>query len=122
MKRLFLVLIFLLSVSGLSFADSRPIQIKDKGAVGDHSQYYPPADLPEVYFDSGNLEIIIVADGFSTYYDVEITSTTGNIPIISTRVDGYGDSIDVSYLPVDDYSIIITSEFNNQYEGQFVIE
>ncbi len=63
MKAFFL---FLLLIPAMSFADSRPIQIKNKGNVGDHSEYYAPADMPEVYFDADNLEITLVADGFSS--------------------------------------------------------
>lgn len=118
MKKLFLFLILFL-VSMLSFADSRPIQIKNKGTVGDHSQYYPPADMPEVYYDSDNQEIIIVADGFSSYYDVDIVSESTLMIVISTQIDGYGDSIDVSALPDDNYTIVITSSNNNEFEGQF---
>lgn len=89
---------------------------------GHHSEYYSPADQPEVYYDADNLEIILVADGFSLYYNVEVTQTGYNVPMISTQVDGYGDTIDVSSLPDGYYTITITSEFNNQYEGTFQIE
>jgi hypothetical protein len=75
--------------------------------------------MPEVYYDSDNLEIVIVADGFASYYYVEIFQTGYTIPVISTQVDGYGDSIDVSSLPDDNYTIVITSSNNNEYEGQF---
>jgi hypothetical protein len=34
-------------------------------------------------------------------------------------VDGYGDTIDVSSLPDDDYTIIITSSNHNVYQGTF---
>lgn len=122
MKHFLFFLIFLFFVPVQSFAGRKPIQIQDKGSVGNHGEYYPPADLPEVYFDADNLEIILVADGFSSYYDVEITPTTGYVPLISTQVDGYGDNIDVSSLPDSYYTITITSEFNNQYEGTFQIE
>lgn len=98
------------------------INIRHVPHGGTHIEYYPPADMPEVYLDSSNLEIIIVADGFADYYDVIIVSQSTLLAVISTQIDGYGDSIDVSYLPADDYTIIITSEYNNQYEGQFTIE
>ena len=88
----------------------------------DHNEHYIPADQPDVYYDSDNLEIILVADGFSSYYDVYITPTTGYMPLISTQVDGYGDTIDVSSLPVGCYAITIISEFNNEFEGTFSTE
>lgn len=40
----------------------------------DHNEHYIPADQPDVYYDSDNLEIILVADGFSSYYDVYVDS------------------------------------------------
>ena len=91
---------------------------KKKTGVG-HNEYYPPADMPEVYYDSDNLEIIIVADGFASYYDVDIISQSTQLAVISTQIGGYGDTIDVYSLPDDDYTIIITSSNNNEYVGQF---
>ena len=43
------------------------------------------------------------------------------IPVITTQVDGYGDTIDISSLPDGNYTIVITSEFNNEFEGQFIV-
>ena len=86
---------------------------------GDHNEYYPPADMPEVYFDSDLQEIIIYADGFADYYDVDIISLSTMMAVISTQVDGYGDSIDISLIPDDNYRIVITSSNNNVYVGQF---
>ena len=104
---------------GLLWADYTPIVIQNGGSVDDRIEYYPPADLPEVYFDSDNLEIIIVGDGFANYYDVDIISQSTMLAVISTQIDGYGDTIDISSLPDDDYTILITSSNNNQYEGEF---
>ncbi len=75
--------------------------------------------MPEAYYDTNTEEIIIVADGFSSYYDVDIVSLSTTIAMISTQVDGYGDSIDVSSLSDDSYRIVITSSNNNVYEGNF---
>lgn len=86
---------------------------------GHHSEYYSPADIPEAYYNSDDQNIIIVADGFASYYDVDIVSESTLMPVISTQVDGYRDSIDISSLPDDDYTIVITSEYNNVFEGQF---
>ena len=103
------------------FADHlrNQIRIRQTGQIPNHSEYYPPADMPEVYYDSDNLEIIIVADGFASYYYVDIVSQSTQLAVISTQTGGYGDTIDVSSLPDDDYTIIITSSNNNEYEGQF---
>ena len=103
----------------LALANMTPIVVQNGGAANDHSEYYPPADMPEVYYDADNLEIIIVADGFASYYYVDITSASGYVPLISTQIDGYGDSIDVSSLPDGYYTITITSSNNNQFEGTF---
>ena len=80
------------------------------------------ADMPDaVYYDSEAGEIIIVADGTSFYYNVEIVSDNLNQTVISTQVSGYGDVIDISSLSSGSYTIVITSQFLNEYEGQFTI-
>ena len=119
-KQLTLFLMMLLYGVSMCFASGEDvINLQHVGNHDDHSEYYAPADMPEVYYDSDNLEIIIVADGFSSYYNVEITLTTSYMPLISTQVDGYGDTIDVSSLPDGYYVIVITSEYNNVYQGYF---
>ena len=93
--------------------------------IGEHNdriEFYPPADMPEVvYYDSDECEIIIVSDGFSSYYDVVIIRNTPWQTVISTQISGYGDTIDISSLPGGNYTIVITSEYNNVFEGQFSI-
>lgn len=122
MKKYILLLTCVILSCNYTMAHRTPIVVQNGGSIGDHSEYYPPADLPEVYFDDDNLEIVIEADGTSSYYDVYITPTTGYMPLISTQVDGYGDTIDVSSLPVGCYAITIVSEFNNEFEGTFSTE
>ena len=107
--------------NSVALANYSPIVIQNSGSTHDHSEHYIPADMPEVYYDSDNLEIILVADGFSSYYDVDIFQTGYTIPVITTQVDGYGDTIDISSLPDGNYTIVITSEFNNVFEGQFIV-
>lgn len=120
----YILLVMALSFALFSFADgsTAQIHIERKGKPDNHGQYYIPADMPEVYYDSDNLEIIIVADGFASYYDVEIFQTEYTIPVISTQIDGYGDSIDISSLSEGSYTIVITSSNNNEFEGTFYIE
>lgn len=120
----YILLVMALSFALFSFADgsTAQIHIERKGKPDNHGQYYIPADMPEVYYDADNLEIIIVADGFASYYNVDITSASGYVPLISNQIDGYGDSIDVSSLPDGYYTITITSSNNNQFEGTFAIE
>ena len=113
--------VFALSASSQTRDGEAKLNIQHVGHHGDHSQYYPPADMPEVYLDSDEMEIIIVADGFSSYYDVLIIRNSTNQTMVSTQISGYGDSIDISSLPSDNYIIVITSEYNNVFQGQFSI-
>lgn len=78
--------------------------------------------MPEVHFNSNDMQIFLVGDGFADYYDVEIVSLGSMLTVISTQIDGYGDSIDVSSLAIGDYRIVITSSNNNVFEGDFDIE
>ena len=95
------------------------LNLQHIGHHGNHGEYYPPADKPEVYYDTDNEEIIIIADGFASYYDVDIVSQSTMQLVLYTAISGYGDNIDVSSLPDDNYKIVITSSYNNVYEGQF---
>ena len=121
--KLILVTLFVMSSFGVSSQTrdgEEKLNLQYVGHHGTHSEYYPPADMPDVYFDDDELEIIIVGDGFADYYDVEIVSLGSMLTVISTQVDGYGDSIDVSSLPEGDYRIVITSSNNNIFEGDFI--
>ncbi len=95
------------------------LNLQHVGHGGDHGEYYPPADMPEAYYNSDLQEIIIVADGYASYYEVDVISQSTMYLVLYTTISGYGDAIDVSSLPDDDYTIIITSSNNNQYVGQF---
>ena len=57
-----------------------------------------------------------------TYYDVEIAPLSTFVPVISTRVSGFYDTIDVSSLSAGEYVITIYSPEDNTYEGFFEIE
>lgn len=115
-----LFFLFLLFIPFYLYADRDEIVLRPDGHQPNHSEYYPPADMPEVYFDDVAMEIIIVGDGFADYYDVEIVSLGSMLTVIGTQVDGYGDSIDVSSLSDGDYRIVITSSNNNIFEGDFI--
>ena len=95
----------------------RNIALEHKG--GNHGEYFDPADKPEAYYDVDNQEIILVADGFVSYYDVNIVSLSTMQLALHLTANGYGDTIDVSSLPDDDYKIVITPPYNNVYEGYF---
>ena len=98
------------------------LNMQHVGHHGHHSEYFPPADMPEVYFDSDEMEIIIEADGFASYYIVEIISMATYQSMVYTQIGGYGDNIDVSSFPPGYYQIEITSSNNNEYEGYFTVE
>ena len=100
-------------------ANLEPVVVQNGGAAGDHYEYYPPADMPEVYYDDDEQEIIIIADGFAAFYNVAIVSQGTLQTVISTQISGYGDSIDISSLDPNGYTILITSSYNNEFEGQF---
>lgn len=121
MKRIILLL-FSVLLSAQLFTALSEEQIVLSQTGGDHNEHYQMADMPDaVYYDNVTHEIIIEADGTSLYYNVQIVSDYLNQTVISTQVSGYGDTIDVSSLTSGNYTIIITSQFLNEYEGQFTI-
>jgi len=95
------------------------INLHNLGHHGNHNEYYDPADKPEVYYDADYQQIAIYADGFASYYNVDIVSVSTLQIELTTQVSGYGDTIDISSLPSDNYRIVITSSYNNVYEGLF---
>lgn len=116
-----IAVMFALGVSSQTRDGEERLNMQNVGH-GTHNEYYIPADMPVVYFDSDEMEIIIVADGFANHYTVEVIPMQLTVPVIYTQIDGYGDTIDVSSLPDAYYEIIITSSNNNVFEGYFTIE
>ena len=122
MKKLFLFVFCLAFACFFLKAELEQVVIHNGGGTPNHLEHYEMADMPDaVYYDNVAHEIIIEADGISLYYNVEIVSDYLNQTVISTLVSGYGDTIDVSSLPAGNYTIVITSEFLNEFEGQFTI-
>ena len=120
-KLIFLLCLFLLPMMALAErGGGEQILIMKKGNGG-HLEYFPTADMPDVYYDSYAEEIIIISDGFSSYYDVVIVRDVPLQTVISTQISGYGDAIDVSSLSSGNYTIYITTEYNNEFEGHFTI-
>ena len=98
------------------------INIQHIGNHNDHSGHpFFPADQPDVYYNDVTQEIIVDGTGEATYYNVEITSLSTFYVMISTSVNGNYDTIDVSSLPDDNYEIVITSSYNNVFEGYFTM-
>ena len=123
MKRLFLTLVSFVFVSPfiVIYADETyQINIQHVPNHGTHSgQPLFPADQPDVYYNDVTQVIIIDGTGYSTYYNVEITSLSTFNVMISTCVNGNYDTIDVASLPDDNYEIVITSSYDNVFEGYF---
>ena len=108
----------MLSVFSMS-ADRREVVLNPDGPQHDHSNLPFPADMPDVYYDSDNQQIIVDGLGVVTHYDVEIASATNWTVYITTQVSGYYDTIDISSLPQGEYVITIESPWGNTYEGFF---
>lgn len=114
---LFTILIGVFSIE----ASDKPIQMHKKGTTHNNHSGTPitPADMPSVYYDDVSQEIIIDGNGYSAYYDVDIVSESTLLTLLSANVDGDYGTVDVSSLPDDNYTIVITSSNNNEYTGQF---
>ena len=125
MNRIRFFSVFILLLYGISMCPVHGEEVVNLQHIGnhdDHSQYYTPADMPEVYLDLDDMEIIIEADGFADYYVVNIISQVSMQSVIYTQIGGYGDSINISSLPDAYYRIVIQSSNNNVYEGYFLWE
>ncbi len=112
-----LLLLALLAIPIYADPDLASISLGQKG--GDHSNLPAPADMPDVYYDSDNQQIIVDGLGVVTHYDVEIASATNWTVYISTQVSGSYGTIDISSLPEGEYVITIDSPLDNTYEGYF---
>ena len=123
--RFLLLTVFLVSAFGVLSQvrdGEEKLNIQHVGHHGTHSEHYTPADMPEVYIDFDDMEIILVGDGFADYYVVNIISQVSMQSVIYTQIGGYGDSINISSLPDAYYRIVIQSSNNNVYEGYFLWE
>ena len=122
MRKHLLLFIFLVANCNIVLADMNPIVVQNGGSVNDHLEHFVPFDQPDVYYDDVSQTIIIDGGGAVTYYDVEIAPVSSSVPVISTQVSGYYDSIDVSSLSATVYVITIYSPTGNEFEGFFEIE
>ena len=104
------------------YGDEKDINMQYVGHHDDHLDHPIPADQPDVYLDTDNLEVIIDGGGEVTYYDVEIESMTTWLTVISTQVNGTYDTIDISSLTSGEYMITISSPTGHEFEGFFQIE
>ncbi|MBQ6078934.1 MAG: DUF3244 domain-containing protein [Muribaculaceae bacterium] len=122
MKRLLFLLFCLESILIMFADDGNPAAINlQHNGPGNHSGIPLPADMPDVYYDNSNQQIIVDGLGVVTYYDVEIASATNWTVYISTQVSGSYGTIDISSLPQGEYVITIDSSTGNSFEGYFDI-
>ncbi len=102
-----------------AYSSQQAIQLR-KVKIG-HSNIPMPADEPDVYYNDVSQTIIIDGTGEVEYYNVEIMSLTTFDVLISTQVNGYYDTIDISSLPDGEYVITIDAPTGNSFEGFFEI-
>ncbi len=113
-----LTFLFLITVL-LSSADNNVIILSPDGPTENHHVIPIPAEMPYVYHNNVLQTIIIDGTGEVEYYDVEIMSLTTFDVLISTQVNGYYDTIDISSLPEGEYVITIDAPTGNSFEGLF---
>ena len=120
--RLSLFFLFVpLSLNLFGDNEAQQINLEHQHQHGNHGEYFDPADKPELYYDRGDQEIILVADGFVSSYDVNIVSLSTLQLVLHSTANGYGDTIDVSSLPNDDYVITLDPPVNVSFEGTFSV-
>ena len=118
----FVVLMFSLVILALNpcyIHGDELINMRHIGNHGDHFNFPIPADQPDVYYNNVSQTIIIDGTGEVEYYDVEILSLTSFDVLISTQVNGYYDTIDISSLDEGEYTITIDAPTGNSFEGFF---
>ena len=115
--------IFLLLATAflISYAEPDEIVLVQEKPIKDRSGLSVSLDQPCVYYDNDTQEMIIYGGGAVSNYEVEISSAINGCCELYTLVNGTYDTIDVSSLPTGSYTIVITSQFHNTYEGQFYI-
>lgn len=119
-KTILFCLMITISVFGL-YADGYPnasINLEHRHTNHNHN-YIVPVDMPDVYYDNVNHTIIIDGGGEVSHYDVEIAPVSTFVPVISTQVNGFYDTIDVSSLSATEYVITIYSPEGNIFDGYF---
>ena len=80
---------------------------------------YPEGLNPIGLYGGPDMDVTYLnSEGQTCIYHAVVTASQ-ELTVISTQIDGYGDSIDVSSLPDGYYTITITSSNNNQFEGTF---
>ena len=113
------IFLFVILLSSLSLsAREDPVILHNGGSVNDRYDLPMPAEMPDVYYNNVSQTITIDSGGEVNYYDVEIMSLITFDVVISTQVNGYYDTIDVSLLSEAEYGIFIYSPTGNSFEGR----
>ena len=94
------------------------ISSKDHTSGHDHTEVNPPADMPDVYYNS-ELDVVTIVDYANVTYYVTIYDDWWNSVITDTKPGG--GTINVSSLTSGDYVIEISTSWNHDYEGQFTV-
>ena len=88
----YIIFFFLLVFSAFRMSadenSNAPINLQHQNQH-DHLEYYPPADMPEAFFNLDEMEVIIEADGFADYYIVNIVSQVSMQSVIYTQIGGF---------------------------------
>ena len=120
MKRIFLILLFVISIYGNMAADgTAAAQINLQHTKHGGPRADNPVVEPEAFINY--FEHVIIIDGGDdvSYYEVEITSAINGYYELYTLVNGTYDTFDVSSLAAGSHIITITSPLGDVYEGTF---
>ena len=119
MKKQLALILCMMPIMAFAYIDRNPadvhVEIKDKKP---HTEVNPPADMPDVYYNS-ELDVITIVDYANVTYYVTIYDDWWNVVITDTKVGG--GTIDVSSLTSGDYVIDISTSWNHDFEGQFTV-
>ena len=123
MRRIILLLLalqpFMFSaIAEIMYGEASQIQMEPKHHAGHHTEVNPPADMPDVYYNS-ELDVVTIVDYANVTYYVTIYDDWWNSVITDTKPGG--GTINVSSLSPGDYVIEISTSWSNQYEGTFIV-
>ena len=120
MKRKLAVIVSVMTFTAFAYVNRNPadVHVKIKDKEQNHTEVNPPADMPDVYYNS-ELGVITIVDYANVTYYVTIYDDWWNAVITDTKVGG--GTINVSSLTSGDYTIEISTSWNHDYEGQFTV-
>lgn len=121
MRKIVFLLSVLLALSSFITEDPKVKQIPLNAPSTNghnHTEVNPPADMPDVYYDS-ELGVITIVDYANVTYYVTIYDDWWNSVITDTKPGG--GTINVSSLTSGDYVIEISTSWNHDFEGQFTV-